>query len=146
MATTAIALTLVTSCSGNDDKDAGKKPSAPATITLKTVKDIPGVTMIDGDEPWPIYSTAKIVQVDAGAGGRTIDVNYEAGPDLCSGFAGYAVDTTAKTAAVTVVMGRKATCTGKGKERTTVLPIAAGLGGAKPTISKYSVKAIPIGK
>lgn len=140
----AVAVTALTSCSGSDANNAGATAKPSAAPTLESVQDIPDIVMIDTDDPWPQYVTAQVNTVQAGVGGTSINVNYQSGPDLCSGFAGYAVQRIGPDAAVTVVVGRKPSCTGDGTTRSTVLPLAEPLGTAKPTVSRYSQRALPI--
>lgn len=100
--------------------------------------------MIDEQDPWPRYTTAKITGLQPGAGGKTITVNYASGPDVCSGLAGYAVHRADGDAEVTVITGMRKSCTGDDTHRTTVLPLSEPLGELTPEVSKYSESAIPI--
>lgn len=141
---TSLALTSCSDDGRSEDGTPTENPTASVPTELSSVKDVPGVTMIDQQDPWPRYTTAEITEVEPGAGGKTITVNYASGPDICSGFAGYAVNRTDSTAQVTVITGMTESCKGEDTHRTTVLPLPEPLGDLTPEISRYSESAIPV--
>ncbi|MGI8954517.1 MAG: hypothetical protein ACR2FL_08090 [Nocardioidaceae bacterium] len=137
----AAVLMALTACSeGSSDPEPGASPSA--VTSLSSVKEIPGIVMID--KTWDSYRTAKITEVGAAVSGQGIDVNYLAGPEACSGFAGYATQKSGSTIQVTIVEGTDKGCKGEPTNRATVLPVQDGVGDSTVEISAYSAAAVAI--
>ena len=145
--TCAAALAMAASaCSGEDDR-ADDEPTESGPSSVDRLSDIPDAVLVIKPKSQgapKTYRTAKIVSANPSESGESIDVNFEAGPDLCSMFTGYATQESDSTIEVTVIIGEQADCTGDPTERTTVLNVDEPVGDRDVVVSQYSQESIPI--
>lgn len=140
-----VALSL-TACSGDDDEPSDS-PSEAAPTEVAKLSDIPDAVLVikPGSPDAPqAYRTAEITHVGGEPGARSVSVDYQSGPDLCSMFTGYATQESDSAIDVTVIVGEQPGCTGDPTTRTTVLNLDAPVGDRKLEVSRYSQQSLPI--
>lgn len=144
MALCAVLL-VVSACNG--DGDTSDEPAESAPTSIAKLSDIPGAVLLTKpDEPDApaTYRTAEITSVSGDPDARTVNVNFESGPDLCSVVSGYAVDESDTTISVTVIIGEQKNCTGEPTTRTTVLNVKGAVGDRDVVASTFSETSLPI--
>lgn len=137
------------SACGGDDESSGDGGESDTPTSVAKLSDIPDAVLVikpDSKIAPESYRTAKITSAAASANGESVDVNFEAGPDLCSLFTGYATHETEDEVEVTVIVGEQKNCKGDSTVRTTVLNVDDEVGDRDVVVSPYSQDSIPIKK
>ena len=148
MTCACVAAVGLSACSDDDEQASGgdtEKSEVPSEVGK--LSDIPEAVLVikpDSEGSPAKYRTAKITSADASSNGEAIDVNFEAGPDMCSIFTGYATNESPDEIEVTVIVGDQKDCEGKSTVRTTVLNVDKPVGDREVVISPYSEESIPI--
>lgn len=142
-----LAVAGLSACSGDDEPSGGDSDTSEAPTSVAKLSDIPDAVLVikpDSKIAPASYRTAKVTSAAASANGQSVDVNFEAGPDVCSLFTGYATHETEDEVEVTVIVGEQKKCEGEPTVRTTVLNVDKGVGDREVVISPYSQDSIPI--
>lgn len=143
----AVATAALSACSGDDEKTGNGTKTDEAPDSVAKLSDIPDAVLVikpDSEDAPATYRTAKVTSAEASASGEAIDVNFEAGPDVCSIFTGYATHETGDEIEVTVIVGEQKDCDGTSTVRTTVLNVDDPIDDRGVVVSPYSEDSIPI--
>ena len=146
-----VAAIGLSACSGDDDEETpgGDEGTSEAPSSVAKLSDIPDAVLVikpDSADAPKTYRTAKITSANASANGEAIDVNFEAGPDMCSVFTGYATNESDAEIKVTVIVGEDGECEGESTVRTTVLNVDEPVDDRDVVVSPYSEESVPIEK
>ena len=147
MTCAGLAVVGLGACSGDDEASGGDNKTSEAPTSIAKLSDIPDAVLVikpDSKIAPASYRTAKITSAAASANGKSVDVNFEAGPDVCSLFTGYATHETDDEVEVTVIVGEQKKCEGDPTVRTTVLNVDQQVGDREVVVSPYSQDSIPI--
>lgn len=142
-----VAAVGLAACSGDEEQTGDETPPSETPASVAELSDIPDAVLVikpDSADAPATYRTAKITSASPSANGQAVDVNFEAGPDLCSIFTGYATHETDDEVEVTVIVGEQKSCEGESTVRTTVLNVDEPVGDREVVISPYSEQSIPI--
>ena len=142
-----LAVVGLSACSGEDEPSGDDTETSAAPSSISQLSDIPDAVLVikpDSQIAPESYRTAMITSAAASANGESVDVNFEAGPDVCSIFTGYATHETDSEVEVTVIVGEQKNCEGDPTVRTTVLNVDDKIGERDVVVSPYSQESIPI--
>lgn len=139
-----VGMTL-TACSGEDEDPEESTDDGPTAIAA--LSDIPEAVLVikpDAPDAPKTYRTAEVTEASPSPDGGAVNVNFKAGPDVCSVFTGYATEESESRINVTVIVGEKDGCSGKSTVRTTVLTVDDPVGERDVDVSEYSKESLPI--